>query len=176
VLHRNVQNCPDMQLGHIPEAGCVPYKLPHNHLHPIVSARNTTNGIHLNNHHILMPFIQSLGFLHFTVLRGNFWSEKWKSLLEFLCSLKTFYIPEMLTQSFLRNSSACGWSCSTDCATSITNSCPLWYLQHQETLRIGMGVISNSFAAHKPQFLALLFVVVDVSCREDTCLYIYLTI
>jgi hypothetical protein len=75
------------------------------------------------------------------------------------------YIPEILTQSFLRNSSACGWSCSTDCATSITNSCPLWYLQHQETLRIGMRVISNSFAAHKPQFLALFFVCVDVNWK-----------
>jgi hypothetical protein len=157
------------------QAGCGPYIPPHNHLHPTVSARNTTHGIHLNNPHILMPFIQSLGFLHFTVLRGNFWSEKWKSLLEFLCSLKTFHIPEMLTQSFLRNSSACGWSCSTACATSITNSCPLWYLQQQEILRTGMGVISNS-AARKPQFLALLFVGVDVSCREATCLYIYLTI
>jgi len=133
-----------------PQAGCIPYTPPHNHLHPTVSARNTTNCIHLNNPHIFMPFSQSPGFLHFTVLRGNFWSEKWKSLLEFLCSMKTFYIPEMLTQSFLRNSSACGWSCSTDCATSITKSCPLWYLQHQETLRIGTGVIRNSFAAHKP--------------------------
>jgi hypothetical protein len=54
------------------QAGCVPYTPPHNHLHPTVSAGNTTNGIHLNNPHILMPFIQSLGFLHFTVLRGNY--------------------------------------------------------------------------------------------------------
>lgn len=43
-------------------------------------------------------------------------------------------------------------------------------------LRIGMGVNSILFAAHKPQFLALLFVGVDVSCREATCLYNHLTI
>ena len=133
-----------------------PYTQPHSNLYPSVSASNTTNWIHLNNPHILRPFNQNLGFLHFTLLRGNFWSEKWKSLLQFLCPLKTFYIPEMLTQSFLRNSSACGWSCSTACATSITNSWPLWYLEHKETQRIYMGVISNSFAVHKPQFLALI--------------------
>jgi len=39
-----------------------------------------------------------------------------------------------------------------------------------------MEVISNSLAARKPQFLALLFVGLDVSCREATYLYIYLTI
>ncbi len=33
----------------------------------------------------------------------------------------------MLDRSFLRNSSALGWSCSTDWETSMTKALPSWY-------------------------------------------------
>lgn len=43
-----------------------------------------------------------------------------------------FHSPLTLTQSFLKNSRACGWSCSTDWETSMTYTLPLWYLRARQ--------------------------------------------
>ena len=44
----------------------------------------------------------------------------WPKAFSYLKNSVTLWI------SFLRNSKACGWSCSTDCETSITKALPSW--------------------------------------------------
>ena len=82
-----------------------------------------------------MHLIYNDGFLYLRAITSILFSLMVKSTTKSNSSLTVithtpFLLKKsvMLVQSLRRNSSACGWSCSTDCDTSMMNTFPSWYL------------------------------------------------